>query len=233
MTTMLEELDELLFEAGRRSPAYRRLKKPIFHICSLEYSGRVRGTGVLVGPRTVLTAGSVVHDLEENLLNPLSMTVRAGIDSPLNDAKAVKLLPYPGYARRTRTDLAIVRLDKLLGRSFGYWTAPIGTTAFEDAQLPIVDDQPTLSLAGYPSPTRRSQYRLDNVGFTRSEGLINYARHKFKLRGHVGSPVWTPHTTRDVNILIGIHFGAATGKTASRAAAIEDDVVKFIDANKA
>jgi V8-like Glu-specific endopeptidase len=266
MTTMLEELDESLgYELGSevtgkmsrpatrtgrgnpiaRTPSYQRVSKtmdvPFRYICSLQYSGYGRATGILIGPRTVLTAGRAVHFMTtemraENQRSPRDMAVFPAYPADFTKAignKAVKFLPCPGYVRHTRTDLALIHLDKPLGNLVGYWKEPVGMSIFENAQPVLPAGLPTVSLAGYPAGSRRdSQYRADNIafiGFKPGNGLLTYI--KFKVSGHVGSPVWGVHPSTGARILVGVHIGPAPGQTANHAVVLDDKLLKFIIAN--
>jgi hypothetical protein len=261
MTTMLEELDEVLgyemdFEgptarsSGARKATtalplmarYRRVMKPkdvpYRYICSLQYYGRA--TGVLIGPRTVLTAGRAVHHDAGSLIDPSKMSVLPAYPAlQIPDLAGVeRFIPCPKYAPYTRTDLALIHLKKSIGKNWGYWTEPIGLSIFDNAQPVIPLDSPTLSLAGYPSGKNKNhQYRLDNIDalgyspFTPINGLITYLNRKLKIEGHIGSPVWGVHPKTKERIMVAIHIGRAPTDTAYRAVALDDKIVKFIIAN--
>lgn len=230
MTTMLDELDELVdfeFEVPAQPT-------PLLSVCSIR-SGPlrrwVRGTGILIGPRTVLTAGRVVHDAAGQPMIASHITVNGAVDVPAALATAVRVIPHPAYVPYTGTDVAILRLDKLLGRTLGHWTQPIGIDVFDRAQPPIAKP-PVLSLSGYADRSDPyTQVRLDNIGFARYKGLITYIR--FKGSAQRGSPVWTAHPSAKGSILIGVHLGRASGRKAAQAAALTGDIVNFINANKA
>ncbi|HEX6639471.1 MAG TPA: hypothetical protein VF215_00085 [Thermoanaerobaculia bacterium] len=134
--------------------------------------------------------------------------------------------------RHTRTDLALVHLDKALGTTFGYWKEPMGVRELLNVQLPFpIDDIATLTMAGYPRGARQnSQYQAAGISLIPpTDGLLTL--HGFKDKGFEGSPVWGTHATTGVRILAGVNIGAPPRQTVNRAVALEPDILKFIIAN--
>ncbi len=251
MTTMLEELDELFaFEIdteiigkdSRVAVGKKTGEAPFRYICSLEYDKR-RATGVLIGPRTVLTAGHNVHDITqgEKLRDPSHMMVIPGRNAKthppaLPTSKAVTFIPYPGYARGTRTDLAIVHLEKALGATYGYWSRtyksrpydPIGTSILRGS-LPLPAGTLKVNLSGYPGDKGGvSQWRAYDITVSRANGLLRYLDDTY--RGHSGSPVWVRRSPdMGGRVLVGVHIGG--NKKSNAAVFVDKDVLKFIIAN--
>lgn len=143
---------------------------PYRYICGLEYEfgGKVgtkaRGTAFLVGPRTAVTAGHVVHGKGKNgklrLLKPSKMRVipgRKGALEPFGSVRATRFILAPGFRRTSATDYAVIHLAAPIGDRVGFWSQeyrrrpgdPVGTsflrsgTAFEIKQA-------FLNLSGYP-----------------------------------------------------------------------------------
>lgn len=251
MTTMLEELDEVVsyeldsevIGKDTRVPVGKKTgEAPFRYICSLEYDGR-RATGFLIGPRTVLTAGHCVHDItqHERLRQPSHMLVIPGRNAKVHPAalptsRALKFISYPGYVRGTRTDLAIVHLAKPLGTKYGYWTRdhttrpydPIGTSILQGS-LPLPAGTLKVNLSGYPGDKGGvTQWRAYDVSVSRAKGLLRYLDDTY--RGHSGSPVWVRRSPdRGGRVLVGVHIGG--NKSSNAAVFIDKDVRRFIIAN--
>jgi V8-like Glu-specific endopeptidase len=136
---------------------------PFRYICNLEYGGWSVGTGTLVGPRTVLTAGHCIHEFRggaEVPIVPSRLRVvpgRNGALEPLAATRAVRVIAFPGYRRGTRTDLGIIQLANPVGRTVGWWrqvrvTAsidPIGTSM--SPALPQPAGVLRVNISGYPA----------------------------------------------------------------------------------
>jgi V8-like Glu-specific endopeptidase len=158
--------DEFDQEAEIIGPDNRKLVKnttdaPFRYICDLDYlvpgvGYRSIGTGTLIGPRTVLTAGHCIDGVEARFMRV--RPGRNGTSSPLPSATAAKFIPFPGYAPSSPTDLGIIHLAQPIGQRVGYWTRAytkrksdaIGTS-FLAGGLPMPAGQLKVNLSGYPA----------------------------------------------------------------------------------
>ena len=141
---------------------------PFRHICYLEYvtadGSRMRGSGWLVGPTTVITAGHCVWDREHGNDFVRSMQVfpaRNGNSIPAS-ATAIDFQTVAAWANNGNTayDYGAVYLDRPLGDDFGF---------FSFAEFPDDDLQKMIvNIVGYPGevnpPLMYGQAnRLDDV----------------------------------------------------------------------
>ncbi|MCU1349293.1 MAG: family protease [Acidobacteria bacterium] len=167
------ELDELDQESDQEAeiigPDNRKrvpdtTKAPFRYICNLEYKipgigYRAIGSGTLIGPRTVLTAGHCLVDENDKPLVKQLMRVRPGRNGARSLAAAtpVHFEFFPRFAPGTRTDVGIIHLAQPVGKSIGSWTRvyakrpgdPIGTS-FIRGDLPVDPGKLKVNLSGYP-----------------------------------------------------------------------------------
>ncbi len=138
---------------------------PFRYICDLELShggGGVRShrTGVLIGPRTVLTAGHALREANGRERDPRRMRVipgRNGSSEPLGSTRATRFILPPGFRRGTATDFGIIHLADPIGRSVGFWTRTyaknpgdsVGTKILAGS-LPLPAGKLPVNVSGYP-----------------------------------------------------------------------------------
>lgn len=164
-----EGLEPEIIGTDTRVRVLTTTKSPFRFVCNLEFDvpglgRRSIGTGTLIGPRTVLTAGHCLHTLRNGrdvLLDPKRMRVvpgRNGTLEPLPATAATRFIPFPGYRRITPTDIGIIHLANPIGSTVGYWTRthakgkgdPIGTSILSGS-LPLPPGKLKVNLSGYPA----------------------------------------------------------------------------------
>lgn len=249
MTTMLEELDEVVgyeldYEQVGKTDTRKRVPDttlvPFRYICQLEVDGQAAGSGTLIGPQTVLTAGHC-------LLPPADMwrmrviPGRNGGKEQLGYAMASKPKPFERFVSGTRTDVGIIQLKERIGDEIGWWTAshfrpkgdPRGTSILRGT-LPMPAGKLNVHLSGYPADKPdgctvdtcgTGQYHTYDDTVRRKQGLLFYENDTYS--GHSGSPVWVKrHASMGGHVMVGIHIGALGRLNV--AVFIDDNVRKFI-----
>ena len=265
----LDALDDLhngesMFEIIPPRDSRRKVKKnqlddaPFRYICNLVRvsDGLSRGTGTLIGARTLLTAG---HNIEgQSSTNIKIIPARHGNDAPLFGTAVSTSLKLPAdYVKGTGTDYGIVILDKEIGKTSGYWgfqhkrwSWDSRGTSILPGRLPFLPGNFKVNLAGYPQdlpkedpdagPCKRRiskarfMYRVYDTTVRRFRdtppGLLEYKNDT--CPGMSGSPVWIKRS-RWVGgrVMIAIHIRRdvpETTGTANAGVLIGDDVRTFI-----
>lgn len=150
----------LVIGADNRVAVRRTVLAPFRYICNLELSGWSRGSGTLIGPRTVLTAGHCVIDRRTGRFrNFAALRVipgRNGAFEPLPTTRATSAQLFPGFRPSTSTDLALLYLADPIGNTVGFWTQNYMRRLFDrfgtsmSAHLPMPAGQLRVNLSGYP-----------------------------------------------------------------------------------
>jgi V8-like Glu-specific endopeptidase len=144
-----------------RRRVFRTSKAPFRYVCNLEYDVPGIGrrsicSGSLIGPRTVLTAGHCLEDMDPKRMRVIPG--RNGTLEPLAATAATGFVIFPGYSGATATDVGIIHLADPIGNAVGYWTAAykknkgdnIGTSIISGG-LPVAAGKLKVNLSGYPA----------------------------------------------------------------------------------
>jgi glutamyl endopeptidase len=259
MTTMIEEFDELVesedqFVLGKdtrvlvdgRKGGWSTTDSPFRFICQLEFNGVAVGSGTLIGPRTVLTAGHCLHYSDGTLLPKNGIRVipgRRGDDTPLPESMSKDLAVMKGYESITRTDVGIITLAEPIGDKIGYWT--MAHSQRKDDQygvsilrgsLPIALKSDKVNLSGYPidrprgctTTCGRMQYLSYDYTRKKENGLLYYLNDIYI--GHSGCPVWVKrHPSNGGRVMVAINVAAAL--SVNYGVFIDANVRKFITDN--
>lgn len=204
---------------------------PFRYICHLEYNGTNMGTGTLIGPTTVLTAGHCLWDETQSpqrQYDPRLMRVipgRNGGARPFGTAQAVGFRFSPGFRGSadyaSPKDYGVIYLREPVGERVGYWTIahtssprdPLGTS-ISGAPLPMRVSALPVNLSGYPDDKCRrrnnkllgcEQWRAYNHAVREQGGILHYLNDTFG--GHSGSPVWIKRVASlGGRVMVAIHI---------------------------
>lgn len=215
-----------------RTPVSDTTEVPYRRICQISYkvpkpgSSRLiakRGTGWLIGPRVLLTAGHVILDLvnkgdPENLSTDFSIVpgrIKKGSDqdaAPYGLFKAARLSAHPRWLSACDPDFDIgcIHLDRPVPGRVGHW----GFAAFDDSALEGAE----VNLAGYPVegppdddsaipiPIRHNGMKA----FWHRNRIERLSPHRLFYEvdtsgGQSGAPVWVRFSAQEPPVAIGIH----------------------------
>lgn len=232
---------------------------PYRYICQIELvtsggNGIPIGTGILVGPRSILTAAHVLFQSHSTYLESATeirvTPARRGDENlPFGSSFAVKLIPNPRYThlRQNGTqpksvldaeDYGIIHLDQLLGNTAGYWGQKTRSsydkrgTSITGGPLPYRPGVQKVNLCGYPGDkSGKFQWRAYDETVELSDRVLYYLNDT--TAGMSGSPVWVKRSKwKGGRILVGIHGGGGdpprSEHLANRAAYCDKNMVEFI-----
>ncbi|KAF0280917.1 DUF4214 domain-containing protein [Spiribacter aquaticus] len=177
--------------AGNPSPLIVQIESVFSDDGQLSQS---QGSGVLVGPNTVLTAAHVIHTAESEGGWAQSVSIAPGYDqgaSPYGQFDAVSLYGYPVDTfggrislEQSTYDMALLHLEEPLGYQYGYMD--IGTS-------PQAGD---VVVSGYPGYANGAQVNGDGIVSLRQAGESIGGRSYYIYEaedvapGSSGGPVW-------------------------------------------
>jgi len=232
---------------------------PYRYICQIEIvmpgdSVFLIGTGILVGPRSILTAAHVLfqpNSTNLKLANRIHVTpARRGDENfSFGSSFATKLVPNPRYTHFRQSgirpksildaeDYGIIQLDRSLGIRVGYWglkPRPIYDkrgTSISGGPLPFRAGVQKVNLCGYPTDkSGKFQWRAYDETVELSDRVLYYLNDT--TPGMSGSPVWVKRSKwKGGRVLVGVHGGGGDpldyGRQANRAAYCDNNMVKFI-----
>lgn len=135
---------------------------PFRYVCNFEYDlpgigRRSICTGTLIGPRTVLTAGHCLANLDPRRMRVIPG--RSGTLEPLPATQAVRFILAPSFSGSSATDYGIIHLADPIGERVGYWRLkplrslgdPVGTSILSSGSLPLPAGKIQVNLSGYPA----------------------------------------------------------------------------------
>lgn len=208
--------DRILVADPRRAP-YRR-------ICALRMQPRfgddiLVGTGWLIGPRSVATAGHCVFDPDRGGWMR-SVEVIPGLDgsaAPLRVTSQTFRAPTAWTDRQdSEFDLGVVQLDRPIGEQLGWF----GLAAWTDGEL---TKQP-VTITGYPLDRGNASRQYEH-----SRNLLVTQPHRIEYDidtygGQSGAPIWL-REPRGV-FAVGIH--TVGGFTQNAGTRITEDVLELL-----
>jgi len=181
------------------------------------------GTGVLIGPNHVLTAGHNVYDFSRGGWASSIIFTPAQHKSfkPFGDSKGVSLRTFKGWINRNKDsedyDMGVVILDNSIGYQSG-WMSLL------DPSNAVLDENPSLTIAGYPDKTKHIKIKkVDGIYKMSSARMFKHSSNlgcsKLKrlhyrintLPGQSGSPII--YSTNNTYFVLGIHTHGAANES--------------------
>ncbi|MEM9342355.1 MAG: trypsin-like peptidase domain-containing protein [Pseudomonadota bacterium] len=213
-------------------------------ICSLGLragnGGRFVGTGWLVGPRTVITAGHCLLDRHAGQMAQIDvMPGRRGDDKPFGSvavtSAATEVHPKWSASFDPDFDVGVIHLAEPLGDATGWFSYAV---AGDDELL-----SHQMNVGGYPAHVQGELVAGEELWWHKDAILDTSPRRVFYATdtsgGQSGSPVWAFESGDGAPIVVGIHaYGAelvqsdVTGGSAQANSAprIDEDIADLIDA---
>jgi V8-like Glu-specific endopeptidase len=213
---MKAQLQEVIIGADNRVRVFATTSYPWRAICSLKITAKDNsnwiGTGWLVGPRTVITAGHCVY-MHDHGGWAKSIEVIPGLNDasrPFNSGKSSNLRSVTGWTNSKNRDFDYGAI--ILPANFrpGDVTGYFGFGVKNDTYLM----SSVLNLSGYPGDKGgNQQWFMPLKPKALTSRVIKYNIDTFG--GQSGAPVWVK--VGNVRTCVGIHTnGAASGNSATR-----------------
>jgi len=185
-----------------------------------------RGTGVMIGTRTVLTCAHSLLIDGEWVKNVTFAPGQDGDEKPYGEIKVVKKRMKSKYFNEEDRDydIAMMVLEKPIGKTTGYmWIASKSASYFGEPR--------GLNTAGYPQDLGGSycvrQYRAygKSCGLNGTGKLIHHYADSWP--GQSGSPVWIYNKDAGERWVVGVHV--AGGDSYNSAVRISDYYFNWIN----
>jgi len=180
-----------------------------------------RGTGVLIGTKTVLTCAHVLVKDQQWGENTTFTPGKDGSDEPYGRINVARQKVKSGYWNEedSNYDIALIVLADAIGEQTDYMRIEIKPTSFFD--------NAGLNIAGYPVDLGNSQKLYHAFGH--SDGVYgNLIRHDADTEsGQSGSPVWTYNEGENERRLVGVHISG--GESYNYAIRITDSFFEWIN----
>lgn len=229
-------LESLLTDTDRRKEILETEKTPWRMICALEITGQdgssYIGTGWLVAPKTVITAGHCVFDPIELGGWAKSIVVIPGRDDaeePFERTTSQSFSTTDTWlaAQEADFDYAAIHLDKDFGSQTG---------AFVVGVLPDADLAGRLvNISGYPVSPGNGQNQFFHANRVKAVTPRRVFYDVDTMGGQSGSPVWVYLDGSDAPVVVAIHaYGlggvpaALAGLTANSGPRIVPEVLEVI-----
>jgi V8-like Glu-specific endopeptidase len=198
-------------------------------ICALrilaQNGRRYVGTGWLIGPRTVATAGHCVfmHDAGGWAKEIAVIPALDGEREPRGKFASKTFRAVDGWIRNqsTDSDYGVIQLDQPIGDEIGYFAFG----AVSDSDVQSVD----ANISGYPADRDGASHQYYHARRILKANRTRLFYDIDTVGGQSGSPIWIDLGSRG-RVAIGVHTtGAARGTSGTR---INDDVLANLRAWK-
>jgi glutamyl endopeptidase len=180
-----------------------------------------RGTGVLIGTKTVLTAGHVLVKNRQWGDNTTFTPGKDGSDEPYGKIKVSRKRVKSQYwnDEDSNYDIALIILAEPVGNQTDYMRIEVKQTSFFD--------DAGLNVAGYPGDLGSSQKLYHAFGH--SDGVYgNRIRHNADTAsGESGAPVWVYNKDENKRRLVGVHISG--GESYNYAVRINSSLFDWIN----
>lgn len=171
------------------------------------------GTGTLVGPRHVLTAGHCVFSAADGgfASEIIFNAAQNDLHLPFDSARAERILAHPRYedSENPNFDMGMLILDRDLGKKTGFF----GLRAVEDSEeLHLL----RVNVTGYPGDKDDGQQMFTHADVVKSVTAERFTYDIDTFGGQSGSGVWTIFDGLGETV-VGVHTtGSPSGNGAVR-----------------
>ncbi|UXU76518.1 MULTISPECIES: trypsin-like serine peptidase [unclassified Paracoccus (in: a-proteobacteria)] len=232
----LTGFETIIGDTDERQPVADASTDPWRRICQLDLigsRGTFKGTGFLIGPATVLTAGHCLHyppffaGWADHVLVAAG---RGGGNFPFGQIRAeyFSTLNLWIEGQAADYDIAAIHLQEPLGQRTGWFPLQVRDDADLIGRL--------VNISGYPTDKdlARTQYHHANRIMAVTRRRLFYDVDT--VSGQSGAPVWVQDDGQDAPVCVGIHAYGVPGTpidlhiTANSAPRLDDEVMALITA---